>query len=80
MRGRGARVEGVDIRSARNLGDVVQAFLPGDDDAAGARELPGPSREAPAAPPPLPDLADVRARPARAARWRSPRPGRTACC
>ena len=55
-----ARVEGVDIRSARNLGDVVQAFLPGDDDAAGARELPGPSREAPAAPPPLPDLADVK--------------------
>ena len=55
-----ARVEGVDIRSARTLGDVVQAFLPGDDDAAGARDLPGPSREAPAAAPPLPDLADVK--------------------
>jgi len=55
-----ARVEGVDIRSARNLGDVVQAFLPGDDEVAGARELPGPSREPPAPPPPLPDLADVK--------------------
>ena len=51
-----ARVEGVDIRSARTLGDVVQAFLPGD----GAQELPGPSREPPAAAPPLPDLADVK--------------------
>jgi len=55
-----ARVEGVDIRSARNLGDVVQAFLPGDGDAAGGRELPGPSREPPAAAPPLPDLVDVK--------------------
>ena len=51
-----ARVEGVDIRSARTLGDVVQAFLPGD----GVQELPGPSREAPAPAPPLPDLADVK--------------------
>ncbi len=55
-----ARVEGVDIRSARNLGDVVQAFLPGDGEAAGARELPGPAREPPVPPPALPDLADVK--------------------
>ena len=55
-----ARVEGVDIRSARNLGDVVQAFLPGDGDALGAHELPGPAREQAIAPPPLPDLADVK--------------------
>ena len=55
-----ARVEGVDIRSARNLGEVVQAFLPGDDDV-GARELPGPDARAGAStPPPLPDLADVK--------------------
>jgi magnesium chelatase family protein len=53
-----ARVEGVDLRSARNLGEVVQAFLPGD--VAGARELPGPSREPPRPAPPLPDLADVK--------------------
>ena len=51
-----ARVEGVDIRSARTLGDVVQAFLPGD----GAHELPGPAREQAIAPPPLPDLVDVK--------------------
>ena len=51
-----ARVEGVDIRSARTLGDVVQAFLPGD----GARDLPGPAREQAIAPPPLPDLVDVK--------------------
>jgi len=55
-----ARVEGVDVRLARNLGDVVQAFLPGDGDAAGARELPGPSSDGDVAPPPLPDLADVK--------------------
>ena len=55
-----ARVEGVDIRSAGHLGDVVQAFLPGDGDAAAARELPGPSREPPVPPPALPDLADVK--------------------
>jgi magnesium chelatase family protein len=55
-----ARVEGVDIRSARNLGEVVQAFLPGDGDVAGVRELPGPARESPFEPPPLPDLADVK--------------------
>jgi magnesium chelatase family protein len=55
-----ARVEGVDIRSARNLGEVVQALLPGDDAAAGGRELPGPPREAAIPPPSLPDLADVR--------------------
>ena len=51
-----ARVEGVDIRSARTLGDVVQAFLPGD----GAHDLPGPAREQTIAPPRLPDLADVK--------------------
>ena len=55
-----ARVEGVDIRAARHLGEVVQAFLPGAGDAAGARELPGPSREEALAPPPLPDLVDVK--------------------
>ena len=55
-----ARVDGVDIRSARDLAEVVQAFLPGDGDAAGARELPGPPREAAVPPPPLPDLADVK--------------------
>lgn len=54
-----ARVEGVDVRSARNLGEVVQAFLPGDDDV-GARELRGPAREDAIEPPPLPDLADVK--------------------
>ena len=54
-----ARVEGVDIRSARNLGEVVQAFLPGDD-PAGARELRGPAREDVIEPPPLPDLVDVK--------------------
>jgi len=51
-----ARVEGVDVRAAHHLGDVVQAFLPGD----GAQELPGPARESDSAPPPLPDLADVK--------------------
>jgi magnesium chelatase family protein len=51
-----ARVEGVDVRSARSLGDVVQAFLPGD----GAPDLPGPTPESDDAPPPLPDLADVK--------------------
>ena len=52
-----ARVEGVDVRSARSLGDVVQAFLPGD----GAHDLPGPARESGGTPPPpLPDLADVK--------------------
>ena len=51
-----ARVEGVDVRSARSLGDVVQAFLPGD----GAPDLPGPTPESDGAPPPLPDLADVK--------------------
>ncbi len=55
-----ARVEGVDIRAARTLGDVVQAFLPGDDDVAGARELPRPAGDPALDPPPLPDLADVR--------------------
>ncbi len=54
------RVEGVDIRAARHLGEVVQAFLPGDGATAGARELPGPAREEPLAAPPLPDLVDVR--------------------
>ena len=54
-----ARVEGVDIRAARHLGEVVQAFLPGDGDAAGARELPGPARAQADEALPLPDLADV---------------------
>jgi magnesium chelatase family protein len=54
-----ARVDGVDIRSARTLGEVVQAFLPGDGGAAGITELPGPPRERGPAPPALPDLADV---------------------
>jgi magnesium chelatase family protein len=54
-----ARVEGVDIRAARHLGEVVRAFLPGGDDAAGARELPGPSLSEAPEPPPLPDLVDV---------------------
>ncbi len=55
-----ARVEGVDIRSARDLGEVVQAFLPGDGEAGAARELPGPTREQAIVPPALPDLADVK--------------------
>ena len=55
-----ARVEGVDVRSARHLGEVVQAFLPGDGAVPGARELPGPARDGDVAPPPLPDLADVK--------------------
>jgi magnesium chelatase family protein len=55
-----ARVEGVDIRSARHLGEVVQAFLRGAADAAAPHELPGPSREPLQPPPPLPDLADVK--------------------
>ena len=55
-----ARVEGVDIRAARDLGEVVQAFLPGDDEHGGRRELRGPRREVTADPPPLPDLADVK--------------------
>jgi magnesium chelatase family protein len=55
-----ARVEGVDIRSARNLGEVVQALLPGDGDAPNAFDLPGPMREPEIPPPPLPDLADVK--------------------
>jgi len=59
-----ARVEGVDIRAARHLVDVVQAFLPGDDDAPGARELPGPPCEDELAAPPLPDLVDVKGQPA----------------
>jgi len=55
-----ARVEGVDIRAARSLGDVVQAFLPGDGDGHAARELPRPRADLEIDPPPLPDLADVR--------------------
>ncbi len=55
-----ARVEGVDIRSARSLGEVVQAFLPGDGGPGGIHELSGPPPDANAAPPPLPDLSDVR--------------------
>jgi magnesium chelatase family protein len=55
-----ARVEGVDIRAARHLVDVVQAFLPGDGDAPGTRELPRPSREDELVAPPLADLVDVK--------------------
>jgi magnesium chelatase family protein len=55
-----ARVEGVDIRSARTLGEVVQAFLPGDGGPAGIFELPGPPLESGLAPPALPDLVDVK--------------------
>jgi magnesium chelatase family protein len=55
-----ARVEGVDIRSARNLGEVVQAFLPGDGGPAGVQELPGPPLQRFVDPPALPDLADVK--------------------
>jgi magnesium chelatase family protein len=55
-----ARVEGVDIRSASSLGEVVEAFLPGDGGPAGVQELRGPPREAAPEPPPQPDLADVK--------------------
>ena len=55
-----ARVEGVDIRGARNLGDVAQAFLPGEGGTPGARELPRPVGERDVDAPPLPDLADVK--------------------
>jgi magnesium chelatase family protein len=55
-----ARVEGVDIRSARDLGEVVQAFLPGADGEGAAPELPRPRREQIVPPPPLPDLVDVK--------------------
>ena len=53
-----ARVEGVDVRAARDLGEVAQAFLPGDDIAA--RALPRPSADSEVASLPLPDLADVK--------------------
>jgi magnesium chelatase family protein len=55
-----ARVAGVDVRAARNLGDVVRAFVPGDGDDAAARELPGPAGGREVEPAPLPDLADVK--------------------
>ena len=55
-----ARVEGVEIRAARSLGEVVEAFLPGDDGPAGPRELGPPPREPLAEGPPHPDLADVK--------------------
>jgi len=51
-----ARVEGVDIRAARHLSEVVQAFVPGD----GGHELPRPSPDAAPDVPPLPDLVDVK--------------------
>ena len=58
--GEAAKVAGVDVRAARTLGDVVEAFLPGEGDAAPA-ELPRPDPEAVSPPPaPVPDLADVR--------------------
>jgi len=50
-----ARVDGVDVRAAASLAEVVRAFAPGDP-----AELPGPPRIPPAPSPPLPDLADVR--------------------
>jgi magnesium chelatase family protein len=53
-----ARVEGIDVRGARALGEVVQAFLPGAGEAGPG--LARPVRPASQAPPPLPDLADVR--------------------
>jgi len=52
------RVDGVDIRAVRTLGEVVQAFLRGAGQEG--RELAGPPRPASQAPPALPDLADVR--------------------
>ena len=55
-----ARVDGVDVRCARSLGEVVQAFLPGDGGPGGIAELPGPPREHEEAPPPLLDLSDVK--------------------
>ena len=55
-----ARVAGIDVRCASSLGEVVQAFLPGDGAAPGHAELPAAPREPEAARPPLPDLADVR--------------------
>ncbi|MET0383084.1 MAG: YifB family Mg chelatase-like AAA ATPase [Burkholderiaceae bacterium] len=55
-----ARVEGVDIRAARTLGDVVRAFLPGEGGPVDGRELPGPVCEHDPNPPTLPDLADVK--------------------
>jgi len=53
-----ARVDGVDVRAARDLGEVVQAFLPGADVAA--RALPRPPADVDVARLPLPDLADVK--------------------
>jgi magnesium chelatase family protein len=58
-----ARVEGVDIRCARSLAEVVQAFLPGDGGPAGPHELAGPPRESMRDPPALPDLVDVKGQP-----------------
>jgi magnesium chelatase family protein len=55
-----ARVEGIDVRCARTLGEVVQAFLPGDGGPGGHAELPGPPRGRTDTPPPLPDLSEVR--------------------
>lgn len=53
-----ARVNGVDVRAARTLGEVVQAFLPAGP--AGPIELPSPSCEAMLDAAELPDLADVK--------------------
>lgn len=54
-----ARVEGLDIRSARHLADVVQALLPGEAASSG---LALPRAEVGALPPraALPDLRDVK--------------------
>jgi magnesium chelatase family protein len=52
-----AQVEGVDVRAAGSLGEVVQAFLPGDGASA---DLPAPERAAGAEPDAPPDLRDVR--------------------
>jgi magnesium chelatase family protein len=55
-----AKVAGVDVRAARSLGEVVEAFLPGDG-AATPRELPHPDPDEACVPlAPAPDLAEVR--------------------
>jgi len=55
-----ARVEGVDIRSAHTLGEVVRAFLPDEGGLVGAQDLAGPPGYRGEAPPALPDLIDVK--------------------
>jgi len=58
-----ARVDGLDIRAARTLAEVVQAYVPGDGSNGAAHELPGPPSEPALEPHPLPDLADVKGQP-----------------